>query len=418
MLSALTARPPERSESRRAMRRPERQDPLVRRVLRLPLLRGPDPRLGHQLRRREVGLARPEVHHVDPLGLEARGLGGHGERGAGRQRGDVAREERVHGMTRCSRRMVTTESIGSAVTVPRYPRTVSALNSELTIASSVASTTASNSGEMLSPATVSPARVSRPSGQRAAPHRRGRGEGEGEVSAAVGRRRAGARHAQERAAGQALETERVQRRVGRHDDHDGAVPALQLVLQVIATQLAPDRRAADGEDAAEVGLHQHAHGPAAERGGEPARGGADPSLPAEGDRAAPGADAPLLDRPLARAAQRLQHVRLRDRPLADVVQVAVVRLAHHDVHRLHVLVPRERQQPAEDGVRHARDAQRAGQDDRRLQLAQLPDLRDARELAEAVPHRHRGRDLFLERVAAVREDRGHAGVDRVARRSR
>ena len=60
------------------------------------------------------------------------------------------------------------------------------------------------------------------------------------------------------------------------------------------------------------------------------------------------------------------------------------------------------------------DAERAGEQDRRLQLAQLGHLGHADQLAEAVAHMDRGRHPFLEEVAGVRQDGGHSGADRVA----
>src|SRR3546814_1582466 len=53
------------------------------------------------------------------------------------------------------------------------------------------------------------------------------------------------------------------------------------VMESVASQLAPHRRAQHLQHAAIVGLHQHAHRPAAERGRQHARGRADAALPAE-----------------------------------------------------------------------------------------------------------------------------------------
>src|SRR5207247_7956152 len=99
---------------------------------------------------------------------------------------------------------------------------------------------------------------------------------------------------------------------------------------------------------------------------------------------------------------------------ADVVQESVVGLGDKRVGGAHVGVARKVKQVGEHGVGGARDAQRAGEDDRRFQLAELVDLGGASELAERVAYDHRGGDLVTEHVPAGREDRGDAGIDRVA----
>ena len=58
--------------------------------------------------------------------------------------------------------------------------------------------------------------------------------------------------------------------------------------------------------------------------------------------------------------------------------------------------------------------ERVGEDDRRFDRAELLDLRRAGELAEGVADEHRAGDLVLEEIAAVRQDRRHAGADGVA----
>src|SRR5690606_38603638 len=112
--------------------------------------------------------------------------------------------------------------------------------------------------------------------------------------------------------------------------------------------------------------------------------------------------------------QRADDVVAGDRPRPDVVQRAIVRLADHGVDGAHAVHAGPGEQPVDHGVGGAPDAQRAGEQDRRLQLAQLAHLGDTDELAEAVADHDRGRDALTEPVVAGRQDRGDAGVAVVA----
>src|SRR6266545_1596726 len=141
---------------------------------------------------------------------------------------------------------------------------------------------------------------------------------------------------------------------------------------------------------------------------------ADPALPAERHRPPSRALRPFSNGPLGRSADRGKHVRLRNRPRADGVEIAVIRLGHDGVGRPNVLVPRQAEEPGEHRVGGAGDAQRAGQHDGRLELPQLVHLGRSRQLAESIPDDDRGRHLVAKRIPTVREDRGDAGVDRVA----
>ena len=78
-----------------------------------------------------------------------------------------------------------------------------------------------------------------------------------------------------------------------------------------------------------------------------------------------------------RAVERRAHVLRRDRARADVVERAVVRLADHRVDRAHVLHAGLREHPADHRVGRLPDAERAGEQDRRLELAELAHLRRA-----------------------------------------
>ncbi len=90
---------------------------------------------------------------------------------------------------------------------------------------------------------------------------------------------------------------------------------------------------------------------------------------------------------------------------ANVVQAAVVGLANQRVHRSHVRVARLIERPAHEAFDGGADAQRVGQRDRRLDRAELIDLRRAGELAEGVADEHGAGHLVLKHVAAVRNDR-------------
>ncbi|MFN7985501.1 MAG: hypothetical protein U0Q11_26980 [Vicinamibacterales bacterium] len=60
---------------------------------------------------------------------------------------------------------------------------------------------------------------------------------------------------------------------------------------------------------------------------------------------------------------------------ANVVQSAVVGLAHKGIYRTHFLVPSLRERVAHHGIDGGSDGQRIGQDDRRFDGAKLVDLR-------------------------------------------
>ena len=96
---------------------------------------------------------------------------------------------------------------------------------------------------------------------------------------------------------------------------------------------------------------------------------------------------------------------------ADVVQARVVRFAHERVDRANRLVARLRQGVGDDRLEGGPNGQSVGQDDRRLDRAQLLDLRRAGKLAEGVAHENGARDFLLKQVAAVGEDGRDARMD-------
>src|SRR5262249_40800787 len=99
---------------------------------------------------------------------------------------------------------------------------------------------------------------------------------------------------------------------------------------------------------------------------------------------------------------------------ADVVQRAVVRLADQAVDRADGVVPRLCDRPPHERIERDTDTERVGEHDRRLDGAELVDLRGSRELAERVANEHRTRTFLAERVAAVRPDGGAAGAHSAA----
>jgi len=97
-------------------------------------------------------------------------------------------------------------------------------------------------------------------------------------------------------------------------------------------------------------------------------------------------------------------------PAADVIEEAIVGLADHGIDRHDALVAGLAERPF-DRARHTlRNRQRVGQDNRRFDLAEFFDLGGTGELAEAVTERETGRNLVLEEIARVRQDRRHTGA--------
>ena len=76
--------------------------------------------------------------------------------------------------------------------------------------------------------------------------------------------------------------------------------------------------------------------------------------------------------------------------------------------------PRLLEHPPDHRVRRLPHAERAGEQDRRLELAELSKLRHAGDLPEPVADVQRGGHAIGEQVAAVRQNRRHAGAHRVA----
>src|SRR4029079_6608798 len=99
---------------------------------------------------------------------------------------------------------------------------------------------------------------------------------------------------------------------------------------------------------------------------------------------------------------------------ADVVERAVVRLRDDRVDRAHLFVAGQREHVVEERVGDTRHVQRRRQENRRLDLAELLDLRRSHDLAEAVADEDAGRHFLDKEIPAVREDGGDAGADGLA----
>ncbi len=227
----------------------------------------------------------------------------------------------------------------------------------------------------------------------------------------------------ERAVGKAPQRGRIQRCIGGDHDHDTAVAGRGRRLQRARDlrrigQRLPHRYAGHGQVAAEIALHQHADGVAALRRFEPARAGADAALPAERDRAGAGADRAFLDLAVRQPCQRLFDLHRAHRACADVAEVAVVGFADDRIDRAHLFHAGLGEQVGGQRVGDLPHAQRAGQQYRRFQFAQFLYLGHAKQLAEAVADHDRRRHALQVDVAAVRDDRGHAGVEARALRQR
>ena len=186
--------------------------------------------------------------------------------------------------------------------------------------------------------------------------------------------------------------------------------ALASAAQRVAAELEPERFAVDRQNAAEIRLHEGAHGPAAERIGELSRSSSDARLEAESLRARTSAYGTLDDGTGSGVLQRREYVRLLHEARADVVHARVVRFAHKTVDAHDGFVFFILKRPIDEAVDRRGNAHRVRQDDRRFEVAELLDLRIARHLPEAVPEKNAAGDLRLKNVARMRANGRDAGV--------
>src|SRR6185503_5062300 len=238
------------------------------------------------------------------------------------------------------------------------------------------------------------------------------------IARSVGRGRSRPAEAHDRASGEPSKVTVGERRIGRDDHDDRSIAALSwrlyVALERVLTQLASHGRTNDLKDAAEVALHENTNSPAAKTTGQHTRRRADPALPTECHRPRTSADASFGYCPTLRRGERFAYVLRRDRPRANGVQGAVVRLGHKGIDRSHVLHARLLEHPAHQGIGGAPDTERAREENGRLQLTELRELRGAEELSEAVSDMQRRGDAVEKEIALVRQDRGDAGANGVA----
>src|SRR5262249_51564938 len=165
-------------------------------------------------------------------------------------------------------------------------------------------------------------------------------------------------------------------------------------------------------NAAEVRLDQNAQGVPPQVRRQPATGGSDPTPETEGHRPPTSTDASPPHWARARLANGSPHLCFRGRPSPDITEPSRIGFGDQRVDRTHVLVAGQRKQVSGGRVPRFPHAQGAGENNGRLELAQLVDLQSTSELAKCVSHYDRGRDLVAKEVARVREDGSDARVDR------
>ena len=216
-----------------------------------------------------------------------------------------------------------------------------------------------------------------------------------------------ARDPERGALGNAVALMRENRRIGRdqHDDRAGRVVGPRRQRDPVRPELAADGGAADRETRtpAVVGLHEHSERVAV--AGHP-RGRADAALEAVADHSGAAAYRSLLHRAIRGVLERCVHVLGANVHARDVVQHAVVCLAHHGQMPLAGARGVLRR---DDGVAHDADRERVRDPDGCRQEAGLAHPFEARQLAVAVEPMRAGE----QRQRAGQDDRD-AGADFVA----
>ena len=249
------------------------------------------------------------------------------------------------------------------------------------------------------------------------PHRGA--EGQRDVAAAVAIVAAGAGQPGRRTTCHAGELAGIQRCIGGQQHDDGAALGGGR-LRRPARQLHRHRDALPGHRQRArpplVGQHQRTQRVAAALPAHAARGAADATLQPVAGHAPPRAHAAFVEAAavLPRGGQRLQHMGLLQRQRLRIVEPAVVAFEDQRIHRRQAARQLGR---VGDGIAHqggegGAHGQGAHKRDGRLQRAQLLHLHQARALAEAVDHRHAGRQLLQEQVARLRQQHGGAGLHR------
>ncbi len=239
-------------------------------------------------------------------------------------------------------------------------------------------------------------------------HAMGGGERDHDLAAAIRGVGAGHRQAERAAFGQTFALTGAQRRVGG-EHHDAG--SLAVLDRHEVGDLAADGHAVDHEAAAhaEVGERQHSECERQAVRGDHPGGRADPRLEIEARHAGAGPDAAFGHGASRRAVQRFAHVLLLDVHAAQVVEEAVVALAHDRHHGIldadpWVVI----HHPAHRGVVHGAGALRVGEQHGRLDKAPLADGADPDDLAHAVGGEGAGDDTLVPDVVAVGQDGGDA----------
>src|SRR4029079_6262748 len=112
------------------------------------------------------------------------------------------------------------------------------------------------------------------------------------------------------------------------------VSAGELIFKIILAQLATYGSSVYRQNTAKIRLDQHPHGVSAELLWQFSRRGADAALEPKGHRAGTGANCAFLNDSAARALDRGEDLFPAHMPSANVVQIAVVRLANQRIDRL------------------------------------------------------------------------------------
>jgi hypothetical protein len=175
-----------------------------------------------------------------------------------------------------------------------------------------------------------------------------------------------------------------------------------------------DGSARDGEDAAEIGLHEDADGVSTEIGREVARGGADAAFPAEGDRSGACADSAFFYGSWLSVFYSGEDVVRCDVAAANVAEVSVIGFADNRIDGQHIFVTGKGEHVGDQGVRYERDAGGGSQEDGRFDIAEFLYLRGAREFSETVADEYGAGDFFAIEIAGVRQNGSHAGADVVS----
>jgi len=176
----------------------------------------------------------------------------------------------------------------------------------------------------------------------------------------------------------------------------------------------PHPHAVDRQHPTEVRLDKGADRKAAEALGQNSRCGADAAFEPECGRPRSCAHRSLWHRAVLSLLDGEEDIEGPDCTGPDVIQVAIVGLTNNRVDRTNVLISRLAQGPIHYRLHRRTHAQRIGQHDRRLEVAQLLHLQEARRLAESVGGKDRRRHLPLKNIAAVGHDRGDTGADPLA----